>query len=104
MSSSIALRLFQDDSPGFYSPCKQMTSDDTDMSLSPMTEYLRSNQMCKTPLTDEDSRDSGIGLDDASTAAGFASFDTSRPFSDLSKVILKTKQKNLKYLAVVVIH
>lgn len=86
MSNSIAVRLFQDDSFSFYSPCKHISTDDADLSFSPMTEYLHMNQTYNTPLRDEDSRDSGIDLDDTPTATILTTIDTSRPFSAFSQV------------------
>lgn len=56
-----------------------------------MTEYLQSNQIYKTPLKDEDSRDSGIGLDDTPSSTVLGSIDTSRPFLRFSQVKIQTR-------------
>ncbi|XP_064601324.1 M-phase inducer phosphatase 1-like [Liolophura sinensis] len=86
MASLLAKKLFDDDSFNFRSPLKQCDDAEEDNSFSPMMDYFSTKGSSSFVAEDEDSRDSGIGLDDSFSNDDCPLSLPSRPFVQLNKV------------------
>ena len=74
--ADIARRLFEDDWLELRSPVKQNVPSVGQDCESPTTQYLRVSTSCGTFVDDEDSRDSGIGMEDCSLLHADRAFET----------------------------
>ncbi|XP_064601033.1 M-phase inducer phosphatase 2-like [Liolophura sinensis] len=87
MAYSLPKKLFEDEcSLELHSPVKQSDDAAEGNIFSPMMDYFLSKGNSSFLLADEDSRDSGIGLDDSFTNDECPLSIFSRPFIQLSKV------------------
>lgn len=86
MACSLAKKLFEEDSFNLHSPLKQCDDVQEHNSFSPMVDDVLSKRSSSFLVEDEDSRDSGIGLDDSFIHDECPLSILGRPFAQLNKV------------------